>query len=154
VPDVAARLKWAFSIAVVTGLLVPVAMGKWTWLISLGLFLAAWIVAAGFVNLYEQVGRLGASGGSVLGRMRTLPRGQAHATEPLGHDQRPDLADARRQRRQIGACLQLPADLAHHEPVRVTAQLLQLARQQMAFARVRGNQLIQRLGVSLGAGSD
>ena len=58
VPDLAARLKWAFGIAVVTGLLVPVAMGKWTWLISLGLFLAAWIVAAGFVNLYEQVARL------------------------------------------------------------------------------------------------
>ena len=75
VPDLAARLKWAFGIAVVTGLLVPVAMGKWTWLISLGLFLAAWIVAAGFVNLYEQVARLQTSGSSVLGRMRTLPRG-------------------------------------------------------------------------------
>jgi len=75
VPDLVTRLKWAFGIAVVIGLLVPVAMGKWTWLISLGLFLAGWIVAAGFVNLYEQVARLRASGGSVLGRMRTLPRG-------------------------------------------------------------------------------
>jgi len=74
-PDLASRLKWAFGVAVITGLLVPVVMGKWTWLISLGLFLAAWIVAAGFVNLYEQVARLRASGGSVPGRMRTLPRG-------------------------------------------------------------------------------
>jgi len=38
--------------------------------------------------------------------------------------------------------------------VRVTAQLVQLARQQMAFARVGGNQLVQGLGVSLGACSD
>ena len=29
-------------------------MGKWTWLVCSGCF-AAWIVAAGFVNLYEQV---------------------------------------------------------------------------------------------------
>ena len=40
------------------------------------------------------------------------------------------------------------------EAMRVTAQLFQLARQQMAFARVGGNQLVQGLGVSLGACSD
>jgi cytochrome c-type biogenesis protein CcmF len=45
-PDLVARLKWAFGIAVAVGIVVPLLMGKWTPLVALGLLLAAWIVAA------------------------------------------------------------------------------------------------------------
>ena len=98
--------------------------------------------------------RLEAGGGRAAAELVDEPRGQADPTEPFGDDQRTDFADARGERRQLGAGLQLSADFAHHEPVRVAAQIIQIARQQMALARVRGNQLVQRLGVSLGTGSD
>jgi cytochrome c-type biogenesis protein CcmF len=45
-PDIWTRLKWAFGISVITALVVPFAMGRWSPLISFGLFLAFWIVAA------------------------------------------------------------------------------------------------------------
>ncbi len=45
-PDLVARLKWAFGIAVAVGIVVPFLMGKWLPLVALGLLLAAWIVAA------------------------------------------------------------------------------------------------------------
>jgi cytochrome c-type biogenesis protein CcmF len=44
-PDLAARLKWAFIIAVVTAALLPLTLGAWSLLVALGLFLALWIVA-------------------------------------------------------------------------------------------------------------
>ena len=42
-PDLAMRLKWAFVVALVTALIVPVIAGHWTPLISFGLFLAFWV---------------------------------------------------------------------------------------------------------------
>ena len=45
-PDLVARLKWAFGIAVAVGIVVPFLMGKWLPLVALGLLLATWIVAA------------------------------------------------------------------------------------------------------------
>jgi cytochrome c-type biogenesis protein CcmF len=45
-PELAVRLKWAFGIAIVAGILIPFLMGKWSPLVATGLFLAAWIVAA------------------------------------------------------------------------------------------------------------
>ena len=45
-PELVTRLKWAFGVALVTALLLPLALGKWTPLISLGLLLAGWIIAA------------------------------------------------------------------------------------------------------------
>jgi cytochrome c-type biogenesis protein CcmF len=46
VPDLVARLKWAFGIAVVSAILIPFLMGKWTPLVASGLLLATWIVGA------------------------------------------------------------------------------------------------------------
>ncbi len=74
-PELAVRLKWAFGVAVVTAILVPVVMGKWTPLIALGLLLAAWIISAGFVNLHDRLTQLRATGGSLGARLRNLPRG-------------------------------------------------------------------------------
>ncbi|MBK9114987.1 MAG: heme lyase CcmF/NrfE family subunit [Betaproteobacteria bacterium] len=45
-PDLWTRLKWALGVAVVTAVLIPFAMGRWSPLIAIGLFLALWIVAA------------------------------------------------------------------------------------------------------------
>jgi cytochrome c-type biogenesis protein CcmF len=75
-PDLAARLKWAFAVAVVSAALVPLAMGKWTPMIALGLLLAVWIVASGVVNLRERTRQLAATGGGrPASYLKKLPRG-------------------------------------------------------------------------------
>jgi cytochrome c-type biogenesis protein CcmF len=45
-PDLWTRLKWALAVAILTALLLPFVLGRWTPLISFSLFLALWIVAA------------------------------------------------------------------------------------------------------------
>ena len=55
-----------------------------------------------------------------------------------------------RQRRQLRARLHLARDVAHDEPCRVTAQFLELARQQVAFRLMRADERVKRLGVSRG----
>jgi cytochrome c-type biogenesis protein CcmF len=74
-PDLAVRLRWAFGAAVLTAIVLPFVMGKWTPLIALGLLLAAWIVASGAVNLRERLVQLEASHPRVSARLRSLPRG-------------------------------------------------------------------------------
>ena len=74
-PDLAVRLKWAFAVAVVSALLLPLVMGKWTPLIALGLLLAVWVIAAGFVNLRTRLAQLKATGQPLAARLRSLPRG-------------------------------------------------------------------------------
>ncbi len=62
------RLKWAFGVAVVSALLLPLAMGRWTPLIALGLLLGVWVIAAGLVNLRERLTQLGSTGQSLGAR--------------------------------------------------------------------------------------
>ncbi|MCC7327817.1 MAG: heme lyase CcmF/NrfE family subunit [Burkholderiales bacterium] len=45
-PDLWTRLRWALAVAVVTSLLLPFALGRWSPLIAFGLFLALWVIAA------------------------------------------------------------------------------------------------------------
>lgn len=45
-PELATRLKWAFGIALISALLMPLVLGKWTPLISFGLLLSFWVIAA------------------------------------------------------------------------------------------------------------
>ena len=74
-PDLARRLRWAFAVALVTALLLPFTMGKWTPLIAFGLLLALWIVTSGLVNLRERVAQMRAAGGGSAGaQLRKLPR--------------------------------------------------------------------------------
>ncbi|MBS4096369.1 MAG: heme lyase CcmF/NrfE family subunit [Sulfuricella sp.] len=49
VPELAARLKWAFAVSVASALLLPLAMGSWKPMVALGLLLAVWIAATSFV---------------------------------------------------------------------------------------------------------
>ena len=70
-PDIAIRLKWALVVSLVTALVLPFVLGKWTPLVSFGLALALWIVTTAFVNLK---GRLAPFNGSVRARLATQPR--------------------------------------------------------------------------------
>ena len=56
-PDLAIRLKWALGVAVVTALLLPFVLGRWTPLVALGLFLALWIIATTVANLRQRLAR-------------------------------------------------------------------------------------------------
>jgi cytochrome c-type biogenesis protein CcmF len=75
-PEMAARLKWAFVIALVTALLLPFTLGKWTPMIAFGLLLALWVAIAGLVNLRQRVSQLRAtSGRSLISQLGAIPRG-------------------------------------------------------------------------------
>ena len=54
-PDLATRLRWAFAVGVVTALLAPFAMGKWSTPASFGVLLAAWIVTSSVAGLLERL---------------------------------------------------------------------------------------------------
>ncbi len=74
-PELAVQLKWAFGAAVASALVLPLVMGRWSPLIALGLLLAVWVMAAGFVNLRMRLMQLAATGQSLGARLRSLPRG-------------------------------------------------------------------------------
>jgi len=54
-PELAVRLRWAFAASAITALLLPLAIGGWKPLVSLGLLLAFWIVATTLLNLRDRV---------------------------------------------------------------------------------------------------
>ncbi len=72
-PDIAARLRWAFAASLVAALAIPFAMGRWSPLVAFGILLAAWVAASGVVQLYEKVGNA-ANGASAWARLRNTPR--------------------------------------------------------------------------------
>jgi len=75
-PDLAHRLKWAFAVALVTSLLLPFTMGKWTPMIAFGLLLALWVAVSGVVNLRQRVLQLRAANKlGTAAQLRGLPRG-------------------------------------------------------------------------------
>src|SRR6266576_1339969 len=54
-PELAVRLRWAFLASAITALALPLVLGKWKPLVSLGLLLALWIVTTVVVNLFERL---------------------------------------------------------------------------------------------------
>ena len=74
-PELAHRLKWAFAVALVTALLLPLTLGRWSPMISFGLLLALWVMISGFVNLKQRLQQLSAGGASLGKRLFSLPRG-------------------------------------------------------------------------------
>ncbi len=70
-PALAARLKWALAVSLVTALLLPFALGRWTPLVSFGLLLALWIIITSAINLKA---RLAPLGGSLRSRLASQPR--------------------------------------------------------------------------------
>jgi len=72
-PEIGIRLKWAFGVSIITALILPLALGRWSGLAAFGLWLALWIFAATMVNLWSRLRPLPVSG---LGaRLRALPLG-------------------------------------------------------------------------------
>ena len=71
-PDLAVRLRWAFGVSVATALVVPVIMGHWSPLVSLGLLLALWIATTIAVDVRERVAH--AAGNGFLGKLAAMPR--------------------------------------------------------------------------------
>jgi len=75
-PEIAARLKWAFVVALVTAVLLPFTLGKWTPMIAFGLLLALWVAASTFVNLKQRVAQLrSTSGRGTISQLSAIPRG-------------------------------------------------------------------------------
>jgi len=72
-PDIAARLRWAFAASLVAALTIPFAMGHWSLMVAFGILLAAWVAASGVVQLYEKIGNA-ANGASAWARLRNTPR--------------------------------------------------------------------------------
>jgi cytochrome c-type biogenesis protein CcmF len=70
-PELAVRLRWALAVSVVTALVVPAVMGKWTPLASFGLLLACWIFVTAFINLRT---RLGGGAGGLTAMIRAQPK--------------------------------------------------------------------------------
>ncbi|MGZ8265402.1 MAG: heme lyase CcmF/NrfE family subunit [Burkholderiales bacterium] len=73
-PELAKRLRWAFGVSVITALLLPLTMGRWSALVSLGLLLAVWVAATSVMTLLDRV-KHASSGASAITRLATAPRG-------------------------------------------------------------------------------
>ena len=72
-PDLGSRLRWAAAAAVLAALALPFAMGRWGAMVALGLLLAGWVAASGFVQILEKVRNAeGASGAWT--RLQGVPR--------------------------------------------------------------------------------
>ncbi|BCF96931.1 c-type cytochrome biogenesis protein CcmF [Paraburkholderia sp. PGU19] len=71
VPELAVRLRWAALVSVVTALVLPMLLGSWRPLVSLGLLLATWSFTTVVASMRE---RLRAGQRSVPGRLRHVPR--------------------------------------------------------------------------------
>ncbi|MDP2143865.1 MAG: heme lyase CcmF/NrfE family subunit [Gallionella sp.] len=54
-PELAKRVRWAFGAALVIALLLPLTMGEWNVMVSLGLLLAFWIITSVSLSLYERL---------------------------------------------------------------------------------------------------
>ena len=67
-PDLATRLRWAFVVGLLTALLLPFAMGRWSAPVSLGLLMAAWIVTSSMAGLLERL-RRSRDSGSILAKL-------------------------------------------------------------------------------------
>ena len=70
-PNLAQRLKWAFAVAVVAALLLPLTMGGFRPLTSLGLLFGLWIIASSAASILEAL--RDASGRIVAARAALLP---------------------------------------------------------------------------------
>ena len=71
-PELAARLKWAFPVALAGAIMLPLTMGQWTPLASFGLLLALWIATSSLVNLASRLKQ--SPGAGLWARLRMQSR--------------------------------------------------------------------------------
>jgi cytochrome c-type biogenesis protein CcmF len=72
-PELAVRLRWAFAVSVVSGLLLPFVFGRWSALLSLGFLLAVWVTLTCVLSLWRRLRDADGAGG-VWGRLRSSSR--------------------------------------------------------------------------------
>jgi cytochrome c-type biogenesis protein CcmF len=53
-PELVTRLRWAFGVAIASGVVLPFLMGKWSPLVAVGLFLAFWIIGASLMAVVRR----------------------------------------------------------------------------------------------------
>src|SRR5688572_3683693 len=70
-PDLWTRLRWAFGVAVAAGIAIPFAMGRFSFMVALGLVLAIWVVGATVVQLRLRLAT--ATQPTILGKLRAQP---------------------------------------------------------------------------------
>ena len=58
-PDIWMRVRWALAASVVIALLLPLALGLWTPLIALGMWLAAWLILTAALDLRKRLAGTG-----------------------------------------------------------------------------------------------
>ncbi len=68
-PELAMRLRWAAAASVLAAVIVPFAMGGWSWPVSFGLLLAAWVIATSVFGIWQRLKPDG-SGAGLLQRLR------------------------------------------------------------------------------------
>ena len=54
-PELWVRLRWAMGVAVIAAIVIPLAMGRLSLMVALGLWLAIWVVAAAVVQLVHRL---------------------------------------------------------------------------------------------------
>jgi cytochrome c-type biogenesis protein CcmF len=74
VPEMAAQLRWAFGVSLAAAVLVPLALGRMSALVGLGIGLAAWIVCSSVVSLLDRVRNTRGGAAGVAARLRAAPR--------------------------------------------------------------------------------
>ena len=72
-PELAVRLRWAFGLSLLTGVLLPFVIGGWKWRVSLGLLLAFWIVATVAQNIWNRV-RISSGESTFVSRLKAPTR--------------------------------------------------------------------------------
>jgi cytochrome c-type biogenesis protein CcmF len=54
-PDIWTRLRWAFAVALVSALILPFVLGRWSLLVAVGLLLGLWVACAAVVQLAQRL---------------------------------------------------------------------------------------------------
>jgi cytochrome c-type biogenesis protein CcmF len=72
-PEIGVRLKWAAAVSALCAIVVPVIEGRWSWMVAVGVLLAAWIVSSSAVNLWSRINPR--AGGQIGAKFAALPRG-------------------------------------------------------------------------------
>ena len=68
-PEIAVLLRWSLGISLALGLLLPLAMGKWSAMVGFGLTLAIWIVATCVLSLRKGLTKSRSHYGMVLAHL-------------------------------------------------------------------------------------
>jgi cytochrome c-type biogenesis protein CcmF len=65
-PELAVLLRWALAVSLVLGLLLPLAMGRWSAMVGFGLFLALFVVLSSLISLRKSLKQSRSHYGMVL----------------------------------------------------------------------------------------